>query len=373
MMKRIALLLLTLIVVVAGCSTTRGKTGSTIVVHPVGEGAAVTDGSLVYALPQTLFEIVITAERVVEIPGPYAAWASELVGLDGAITLERESWSLEGVTLHSLEEPDPSQFYIIEGTTLMHTNMLALRRSGLVLDINPGLYSHTLTVAGQPQTGGGHLLFPDRGLYEYSTTTTDTMYRVVEADTAYIRVPYLIQRRRGMSKAEEAREAAERLLELREGRHMILTGETNVFPQDGAALAEINRLEREYMALFSGKRQIERRHYRIWVTPDRTMAGKRSTILTFSEEKGVITDGSGDGVPVEMEIIPSGKTRELNLVVRPVTSQKELMLNDKIYYRVPDVAEVYVTIGERRLCSFRGLIYQYGNRVALPANFIIGR
>ena len=34
---------------------------------------------------------------------------------------------------------------------------------------------------------------------------------------------------------------------------MILTGETNLFPQDGAAIDEINRLDREYTALFAGK------------------------------------------------------------------------------------------------------------------------
>jgi len=148
-----------------------------------------------------------------------------------------------------VEELDPSQFYIIQGTAMMQTNMLALRKSGLVLDINPDLYSSATysNLQGDPDYAG--MLFPDRGAYEYVVTKTDTAYRLVKVDTAFIRVPYLVQKKKGMSLVEEAREAAGRLLELREGRHMILTGETNVFPQDGAALEEINRLEREYMAL----------------------------------------------------------------------------------------------------------------------------
>src|SRR5690606_3566443 len=121
---------------------------------------------------------------------------------------------------------------------------------------------------------------------------------------------------------EEAREAADRLLELREGRHMILTGETNIFPQDGAAIDEINRLEREYTALFAGKSWTERSHYRIWITPDKEMAGRMTTIFTFSELTGISTTADGTGTPVQMEIIPSGKTRNLNMVAGPDSGQK---------------------------------------------------
>ena len=103
------------------------------------------------------------------------------------------------------------------------------------------------------------------------------------------------------------------------------------------------------------------------------MAGKKTIIFTFSGSLGVITAAGGEGQPVEMEIIPSGKTKELNLVVRPVASQKELALSDKLYYRVPDVAEINITIGNDRLLTARKLVYQFGNTVALPANFIIGR
>ncbi len=142
---------------------------------------------------------------------------------------------------------------------------------------------------------------------------------------------------------------------------------------NGAALDEINRLEREYTALFAGKTLTESKHYRIWVTPDPAMAGEKTTIFTFSGTMGVVTAAGGEGQPVEMEMIPSGKTRELNLIVRPVTSQKDLALSDKLYYRVPDVAEIKLTMGNEVLLTARRLVYQFGNTVALPANFIIGR
>lgn len=362
-----------LAIVAAGCSVFGGKTAGDNIVLPLGDKVRVTEGSLVYALPLTVFEIEVVAEKRVEIPGPYARFAQEMTGLDRVIKTGSESWSIVDIELNTLEELDPSQFYVIQGTTLMQTNMLALRKSGLVLDINPALYDR----AGysEMQNGTHHTgpLFPDRGAYEYGSTRTDTAYRVVKTDTAFIRIPYLVQSKKGITPEEEAREAADRLFELREGRHMILTGETNIFPQDGAAIDEINRLEREYTALFAGKTWTERKSFMIWVTPDLSLAGRKTPVFTFSEAAGVSTSVSNGGAQVVMEITPSGKTTQLNMVTIPATSQKETSATDKLFYRVPDVAEITITLGNERLCTARKLVYQFGKIVNLPSNFIIGK
>jgi hypothetical protein len=365
--------LIAIVLSATGCAVHSGNTASNIVVLPLGGEVQVTDGSIVYALPMTVFEFDIIAERTIEVPGPYAAYAGEMLGLDNVIISENEFWSLEDIKLSTVAELDPEQFYVIQGTTLMQTNLLAMKASGLVLDINPDVYSYS----GYSQLHGdgalSGLLFPDRGAYEYVSTRTDTAYKVVKADTAFIRVPYLVQKKKGMTVAEEAREAADRLLELREGRHMILTGETNIFPQDGAAIDEINRLEREYTALFAGKEWSETRHYKRWFSPDLTMAGSKTAIFNFSEIDGILPAGSSRGKPVLIELSPSGKTKELNLIVRPVSSEKELEERDRLYYRVPDVVDVSVTWGDEVLCTARKLVYQFGNTVTLPSNFIIGK
>ncbi len=355
------------------CSVQSGNSSSDIVVLPLGGEVKVTEGSMVYALPLTVFEFEITATRTLEVPGPYADYAAAMIGLDNIIGQEHEYWTLTAVKLNTFEELDPEQFYIIEGTSLMQTNLLSLRESGLVLDVNPAIYSRTGFSQIRQQGMETGNLFPDRGAYEYMATRTDTAYRIVKADTAFIRVPYLVQKKRGMTVEEEAREAADRLLELREGRHMILTGETNIFPQDGAAIDEINRLDREYTALFAGKSFTETRKYHVWLTPHLSMAGDKTTVFSFSAARGVLPAGSREGIPVQLEITPSGKTRELKLVTRPVVSQKELTVRDRLYYRVPDVADLRVTAGEETLCTSRKLVYQFGTTVVLPSNFIIGR
>jgi hypothetical protein len=362
-----------LMAVAAGCSNLPVKTADDIVVLPLGGEVKVTEGSIVYALPLTVLQFDVIAEKMIEVPGPYASFAREMTGLDQVITSGNETWNLAEVRVRTIEELDPEQFYVIQGTSLMQTNLLALKESGLVLDINPEKYAASSFSQPQGGTDSGDPLYPDRGVYAYISTKTDTAYRVVKSDTAFIRVPYLVQKKKGMTLEEEAREASDRLLELREGRHMILTGETNIFPQDGAAIDEINRLEREYTALFAGKRWTRRKLYRIWLTPGLSMAGVKTTVFRFSEKDGVLSADDADGRPVDVEMTASGKTRELKLVVRPPSSQKDMDARDRLYYRVPDVVEAKVVSGDDILCTARMLIYQFGNTVALPSNFIIGK
>lgn len=373
-MKRILnLLLLYVIIIMAGCNAIKTGSKSDIVILPLGGEVKVTDGSIVYALPLTVLEFDIIAERTIEIPGPYSEYADERLGLKNVIRHENEIWSVRDVILRTVEELDPSQFFVIQGTTLMQTNLLALKKNGLVLDINPEVYAETSFSNNQMESDYQGLLFPDLGAQEYTTMKTDTAYKVVKADTAFIRIPYLVQKKKSLTLEEEAAEAAKRLLELREGKHMILTGETNIFPQDGASINEINRLDREYTALFAGKTWTETKRFLIWLTPQVDMIGTKTTLFSFSETEGMKQSGSTGGQPVTIEFYPSGKTGDLNLIVRPVVSEKEIGVPDKLFYRVPDVVDIRVISGNETLCAARKLIYQFGNTVALPSNFIIGK
>ena len=85
--KRIAFILPALAVLAAACSVIGGKSPGDITVMPLGDEVKVTDGSLVYALPLTVFEIDIIAEKRVDIPGPYARYADEMIGLDNVVVV----------------------------------------------------------------------------------------------------------------------------------------------------------------------------------------------------------------------------------------------------------------------------------------------
>ena len=191
--------LITLILMLSGCHSLKNGQRSDVVIMPLGGEVVVTEGSVVYSLPLTVFEIDVVAERTVSVPGPYAGYAREMLGLDNVIMSGDEEWTLGNVTLRTVEELDPSQFYVIQGTTLMQTNVLALKRSGLILDISPDVYASTSFSHNQGGTEYSGLLFPDLGAGIYTSLKTDTAYKVVRADTAFIRVPYLVENKKKLT------------------------------------------------------------------------------------------------------------------------------------------------------------------------------
>jgi len=323
-----------------------------------------TGGSLVYALPLTVFTIKVGMEREIEIPGPYAKYANLLLGLENAIQAENESWRISSVAVSSHQEADPSEFYVIEAEAILASNVLSLKREGFILDLNPEATQDDATAIGR-EININDFLPTDLGSDEYFLTKTDIAHRYRTWQNQTISVPYAVEKNEKLSTDELAQRAARRLLELRDGKILILTGEANVFPQSSAAIDEMNRLEKEYTELFAGKRIVESRNFQFNHIPRSGQTGKPVTLFMFSESEGPAEKGA----LVSISVTPEKKTKELTVISRqqPVdTEQKYNML----YYRIPDVVNVKILMGEKPLYESRRLVYQLGEVMQLPANYL---
>ncbi|MEE4115420.1 MAG: DUF4831 family protein [Marinilabiliaceae bacterium] len=336
---------------------------------PLGDTVKLYKGSIVYSLPLTGFEFTVVAQRTVQTAGPYHDYADQFLGLKDVIRSNNTVWTLREVKIEPFNELDPEQYYVIESDGLIETNALALKAAGLILDINKEMYtrrsyySKNLENNEQVKTA-----IRDMGSDEYYNIEQDTTYKIVELDTAFVRIPYVLERRRQLSLEEQAESTARILLELREGRHLILTGEANVFPQDKAAIDEINRLENEYISLFTGKATSEIRTFKFFFIPEKGMESRPVILFRFSPEDGVLDPTDLSGRPVAVELFSTGKVDRINLL-EDNDSQSERY--DRLYYRIPEVVDIKVTDGRSTLGSSRQLIYQFGKVVTLPANYII--
>ena len=169
-----------------------------------------------------------------------------------------------------------------------------------------------------------------------------------------------------------AEKAAKRLMELRDGKHMILSGEANVFPQNEAPLIEMNRLEKEYTELFAGKTIRETRTFTCQIIPSKEMIGKPVVLFRFSELTGPLSGNNQGGKPINIEFIPEQKTKDL-MIINKTQPKSDAPVYDKLFYRVPDVINLKITLETEILFSSRRLVYQFGQVVQLPANYIIGK
>jgi hypothetical protein len=361
-----------MIFLASSCYSGRQLSDSKSVIMPLSESSALREGSIVYGLPRTVITVTVDMERIIEKPGPYAQYADEMLGLTDVIKNETESWSIEGITVKTHDELDPSEFYIISSTTLFQTNVLSLKKEGIILDINPDFNSPDEKKGSVNKTGDPQSHFFDLGSDEYFQLQRDTAYKRMNIDSSFVRIPYIVEKKKRLTLDQLAEKAAKRLMELRDGKHLLLTGEATVFPQSDAAIIEINRMEKAYTELFTGKILRETFSVSYKLIPQKQMTGKPVPLFQFSEQTGPIKGNMKGGQPFTIEFTPEKKTKDITIVNKD-QSKTDAKKYDKLFYRVPDVVGINISLGSEKLLESRKLIYQFGEVVQLPANYIIGK
>jgi hypothetical protein len=153
----------------------------------------------------------------------------------------------------------------------------------------------------------------------------------------------------GLGTEEMAREAANTLFRLRQQRLDILTGDAGeLYPSGlGEALAEINRLEKEYLELFLGKRTRTAEVREFDVVP---VAGKAEYVVAEIPAAG--------GEQVVLTLVPEGGAR----AVEPLKGDKR----PTTQYRVADFAAATLRAGTRELATARIPVYQFGVTITGP-------
>jgi hypothetical protein len=369
---RLSVLLAIIIFITSSCYSGKQMANSNSVILPLSDSSALRDASIVYGLPRTVFTVVVDMERSIDKPGPYAQYAGDLLGLTDIIRTENETWSIRGITVKAHDELDPDQFYTISSTTLFQTNVLALRKEGLILDLNPAIFLNTEKQTDMNESGNLQYHSFDLGSDEYFQLQRDTAYRRMNVDSTFARIPYIVEKKKKLTIDQLAEKAAKRLMELRDGKHLILTGEATVFPQSDAAINEINKLEKEYTELFTGKTLNDSFTFSYQIIPSKSMTGKPVTLFDFSDRTGPVAGAAKGGTPITIEFNPEKKTKNITVINR-AQAKSETKKFDKLFYRVPDVVGIKILYGSQKLFDSRKLIYQFGEVIQLPANYIIGK
>ena len=123
-----------------------------------------------------------------------------------------------------------------------------------------------------------------------------TVWKDVPTDTAFTRVP--VQETFEVEKTPEmkAQEAAELILKARRERFNISTGNTDAtFSGEalGAALAELDRIEREYLTLFTGYTVTREQHGSFDVVPSVSARKQQYQAFRLSDKDGLVQEGAG--------------------------------------------------------------------------------
>lgn len=212
------------------------------------EGASDSDRGIVVSQPRTVLGVDVTVACERTVSGPYARYAQKFLGVRAPLT-DKTAWSLQDAAVSLLDE-------------------------------------RAVLEAPAPAP-------PAQRIAAYAESTDE--FARIQPDKTDLTVPAL---------EAAARDAATTIFSLRRHRMELITGEAgeNVFGQGlAAALAEIGRLEQEYLELFLGKRVLrtETRRYVVYPQPDR----KQYIVCRFSPADGLLpeSDLSGDMVLLQAD------------------------------------------------------------------------
>jgi hypothetical protein len=327
--------------------------------------------TVVYALPQTVLNVDVVAEKKIRKLGPFASLSEKYIGVTPKITSNGVDWTIKSIVLKEKGEVDPQHFYKLTSVGNYQPNLIRLSSEGLIEGFNMNssneeqeiIYSTIKNDVKVEIEYGKFSIDPNLLIKK------DTVYKVVETDTAFIKVPELKEQAIAKSLEDKAKEAAHQLFKLRKRRFKILTANYEVLPPDGKAyeivVRELNKLEKEYLSLFLGKEVSVISRAQFTYIP--TAKDKGGVLFRISPDEGLVDVSDLKAIPVRVELRNLGLTSELAVLPQ----DPSLIPNSLIHYRIPGQAEVKVIYGKNVVYKKNHVIAQFGKVMTMPSQVLL--
>lgn len=348
---RIILIILTVLIVVPSFGQRRNRDDEEQVPRYV-EGIA-------YALPRTGVRIFVTAIKEEFQPGPYAAYADQLLGITDAKTRSSEKWIIEDVKLETFSEPDPSHIYKAMGDAAFQ---VSLTSAGVLAGINTGADTE------EKMTQPTNRFIPEPDIdegFSFATINDSPLYTTGDSTTNFRPVR--------VGNETKAAEAARRILESRRIQYDIAAGMMDEFHPDGVAyevsLDELKRIEADYLSLFMGRRTYETQSFSFEAVPSPERE-KGEVVFRFSDENGVVPASDLSGKPVMLKVVP---VEELNQKYSATAvSENPAAGESGIFYRMPGLANLELNYELNTIATMRTVLAQFGEVAPLPEDLLTG-
>jgi len=346
-----------------------------VTVYHVDESLNVKDkNGVFYALPQTLIKVEISVIKTEHYAGPYSEFAGKYLDLEDVATNDYDEYAIIDVKLTNLAEPDPDQYYFAEfdEKTLKEDEaiLFSLSEAGLASGINGTVSkkdikeSMTARIDTEDAYSGMFLYQAETNLYE----KTDTSIRKVVVDTVTVEKMYFEKKWVEKSTEQKAVEAANMVSKLRENRFNLITGYHEIAYEAGTMSymdQELQRMESEYLSLFTGIKIQKTLNYSFIVIPELTEDNTPIPVFVFSERSGIKDIGSAGGEKIYLDIETLMDNQQLSALTAN-RSQADKS-NQGFYYRLPVSTKVSIEVGDDIKVEEVYQIAQFGTVTFLPA------
>ncbi|MBO4467617.1 MAG: DUF4831 family protein [Bacteroidales bacterium] len=315
-----------------------------------------------YALPFTSFTVEVDLVHQNHFAGPYSAFAKDMLNMDVPASDVKKTYIKEIRIVPHLEA-DP---WAARYTAPVNSSLLRLSAQGLI------------AFGEMPETGLDWRFQPAvtssfgaNGITGATRQQKNIVYKTMETEEGEVKVPVEHAITVAKTLEDKAAEAAELILNVRQDRHNIAVGNTDANYSGesmAAALAELTKLEQEYILLFTGYDTVSESHASFEVLPSSTARTNRYTAFYMTEDGKLVKENKTRAKPYELEFTPVALPDVKSEPVQDVNKAKKQEKVATIHYRIPAICRVRLLEDGLPLVESRIPVYQLGREAEMPIN-----
>ena len=298
-----------------------------------------------YSLPQTMLKLDFVIEEAKLVKGPLSDYASNYFEMEDYVEYATKEYKLLDVMMSSLASPDPNALFFVTLTTS--------RGSGKTqFDILPNGIIRSVGV-GNAADVEVEKLNPIKEVEQCCQGEDENTEGFISLMMA------------GKTNAQVAKEVADKITDVRKAKYYLISGDVEMASNPetfNAMYKKLDDLEKEYTSLFLGKRVTKKVVKTVYVIPNKGVQDQ--TVAKFSSTEGLTLGTSGSGSMITVQTLSLNTTGTINA---PSQSAVESMsYENKVFYRVPEMAQVKVTCGKTVLLEDRVTVNQLGELLMAP-------
>lgn len=303
-----------------------------------------TDYGVVYRLPRTELEIILTVRERNYTPGELSAYADKYLNQEVEIAPQRWSEVLSA-QVRSYGVPDMESQYMVVFDRKTIAPFVKLTDGGVLSSIN----------------GNAEPMIPELAPREalVSEHKPDRVYPALPREYA-----------QAGTEAKKAEVAAGYLYEIREGLTNLATGAVDNMPKDGEAMRlameQLRREEQRSRRLFVGDTTERVVHYALRYQPS-ALGVKDFTLARFSTETGMKASDDLSGAPLRLSVRPLEPKPTLD---EKEQKKREKLLENAVIYNVPGNAQITLSYEGRVLLDQTLPLAQLGMTQGLTAKML---
>jgi len=314
-----------------------------------------------YSLPRAVLQVDVVITKTDAVPGPYASYAPQVLGLTDYVNREETNYSIKGIYIQSHTEADPNAVYFLNfGERAGKSDrafILQLQQNGVLKGMNETTSLNEAYMKAKLEFREDYFARDFNYLADLNQVIrVDTIIRRIAVDTTTIEDVVYNRTLVEKSMLERAQDAAKNYMDIHKNRLELLSGFQEVnYPAQTIELmdSELRKMEEDYLALFKGKRFISEEKFSFYILPEGEKSRQTYPLFKFSKEKGFGDLATTVGSRVNLII----QTNGLADVLKNQESGEQSL---GVFYRVPETAQVWAEYNETEYARNTFLIPQLG-------------